>query len=145
MKSLIVLLALFLASPALSDARIEVGPNGYNDKAENKVHFPHDSEETDNEFYATGLAITSLQQETENGTLSSATGTHRVRLPEDMIPDVLRGGRHKQVVVSSETTGEACTIEANGTTYTSDTWITTIRRYRMHVTMTTTCLNGVAQ
>lgn len=142
-RYLLVALAL-ITSVALADARIETGPNGYNNKGENTAHFPYDSDDTDNEFYSSaGLEITAVQEDGR----SSAIAKHVMVIKTGLLPDAI-SPYGANIRVDNETTGETCTIEANGTTYVAEVWNTTITRppgYARPVTMVTECYDGVAQ
>ncbi len=142
MKHILLIALAVITSAALADARIEVGPNGYNNKGENTAHFPYDSDDTDNEFYSSTGQITSVQ---DNGS-AHARAEHSMRLPYSMFQGAIRPGT--TIVVSNDTTGEQCTIEANGTTYKADRWRTTITRSLQApplVTMNLECYDGIAQ
>lgn len=145
MKNLLALALALITSAALADARIEVGPNGYDNKGENTAHFPYDSNDTDNEFYSSaGLTITSVQS--DGGNTQGARAENTMFMSGAMLVGVIAA--NTAIIVTNDTTDEQCTIEANGTTYKSDNWRTTITRgygFNSEVTMVTECFDGVAQ
>jgi len=150
MKCLLTLVAMLFFCAALADARVEIGPNGYDNKGENMIHFPWDSNNTDNEFYSSTGEITFLQY--NGGNRGHVRAEHSVLIPRDMLPPDLKYAleRMRVVEVSHLTTGETCTIEANGTTFVSDAWVVKLTKSGITgalfpVDMTISCYAGAAQ
>ena len=140
--SLSLLLLLASSAVAYADARIEVGPNGYNNKGDNFAHYPYDENDTDNEMYVPGKARV-VQYDggaSAYGKASFVVSDIDAYAVNMMVP----AGRCK--VVSSENTGETCTIEANGTTYVSNDWeVSVCKIWTTRVSGKIVCHNGVAQ
>ncbi len=156
---LFVLLAMF-ALCAVADVRIEIGPNGYNNKGDNFAHAPYDPDETDNEMYYVPSTLYSLQSDAGYTQSAEARGQYWFA-DERMLPPQLQGDckgnngkgngqwnavKKLRLVLTSDEVDEACTIEANNTTYTSNDWrVVFVRLCKQNkLNIRTFCYDGAA-
>ncbi len=140
---------MFAGSTAMADARLEIGPNGYDNKGDNFIHFPWDPAETDNELYSSSpLEATFNQYDAGargNGYGSALMQRNAAILPRALM-DLGEYFRDSIYTVTSADAGEVCTMEANGTTYVADNWVV---KFSWHswdkVKAEIACIGGVAK
>lgn len=141
MKLGLFLLIASISMGTMADVRIELGPNGYDNVGDNYAHAPYDANDTDNEIYF-DIRYGAAHISNGGATASAEAKTTKFMRDERMMPPPLQGVR--KFVLTSDDVAENCTIEANGTTYTSADWRVVFNRQRQKLTVETLCYDGQA-